>query len=264
MPATDEPERILSLEQYSVWIGQRHIVKDVSLTVPPRRVTAIIGPSGSGKSTLLKSLVRLAEDELGAPDSLRCIGKARFAGIDLFTVQTRHALQQLRRSMVYVSQIPAPFPMSIKRNITFALKDRCPEVSRDDLDEIVARVLREAWLWEEVKDRLSDDARALSTGQIQQLCLARALALDPVMLLLDEPCANTDPRTTSRLEDLFMNLREARTILLVTHNLQQAARVSDYALFMYNGVVREFGKTRKLFTVPQDQTLLDFLTGRFG
>jgi phosphate transport system ATP-binding protein len=263
MRTTDAPAAILSLEQYSVWIGQRHIVKDVSLLVPPRRVTAIIGPSGSGKSILLKSLVRLVEDELGAHDRLRCVGSARFAGLDLFSLQSGQELQELRRRMVYVAQSSAAFPMSIERNITFALKHQYPELSRGELRDIVVRVLREALLWEEVKDRLSDDGRALSTGQIQRLCLARALALEPEMLLLDEPCANTDPRTTSLLEDLFISLREATTILIVTHNLPQAARVSDYALFMYEGVVREFGETSRLFTVPQDKTLQDFIMGRF-
>jgi phosphate transport system ATP-binding protein len=239
--------------------GARVAVRDVTLACATGRVTAIIGPSGCGKSTLLRCLNRLHETAAGA----RVEGTVLLDGLDLYADDIDPIA--LRRRIGFVSQRPTPFPtMSIRDNVLAGRRDASPRLDRAAADHAVEEALRRAGLWEEVRDRLDDDPMVLSGGQQQRLCLARALAPSPRVLLLDEPTAALDPTSTQRIEELVYTLRGAVTVVIVTHNMQQAARVSDTTAFLLDGGLVEAAPTRELFTAPRDPRTEAYVTGRFG
>ncbi len=244
----------------NAYFGSVHAVRDVSLDVPANEVTAIIGPSGCGKSTLLRALNRMHEAVPGA----RVTGQVLFHGQDIYAEDVDPIA--LRRHVGMVFQRPTPFPtMSIRDNVAAGLRVQPgPKPSRSETDAIVERALREAALWEEVKDRLAMSATGISGGQQQRLCIARALATAPHVLLLDEPTASLDPLSTQKVEELVYELRKSMTVIIVTHNMQQAARVSDRTVFMLSGELVEVAPTRVMFTAPSDARTEAYITGRFG
>ncbi len=248
----------LETVQLTALYGRRAVVKDVSILFPAHTVTAVIGPSGCGKSTFLRCLNRMHE----LSDGGWVRGRVLLDGADIYDEQVDPV--QLRRRIGMVFQRPTPFPtMSIYGNVAAGLRVNGRK-SRSDMDGAVERALRQAALWDEVKDRLWDSALALSGGQQQRLCIARALAPEPEVLLLDEPTASLDPAGTQRIEELCHELKHAYTIVIVTHNLQQAARVSDYTAFFYVGELIEVGRTEDLFTKPAKEQTEAYITGRFG
>jgi phosphate transport system ATP-binding protein len=248
--------RTVSLNAY---FGQVHAVRDVSLDVPTNEVTAIIGPSGCGKSTLLRTLNRMHE----TVPTARVTGHVYFHDQDIYADGVDPIT--LRRHVGMVFQRPTPFPtMSIRDNVAAGLRVLPDRLDRAQVDEIVERALREAALWDEVKDRLRSSATAISGGQQQRLCIARALATAPHVLLLDEPTASLDPLSTQKVEELVYELRKTMTVIIVTHNMQQAARVSDRTVFMLAGELVETAPTRLLFTAPSDARTEAYITGRFG
>ncbi len=242
---------------FDLWYGAHHALQQVTLDVPAHSVTAIIGPSGCGKSTLLRSFNRMNDLIPG----VRVAGEVRVAGLDAYAPATD--VVELRRRVGMVFQRPNPFPKSIFDNVAFGLR----LLGRRDRAELEARVeaaLRHAALWDEVRDRLGRSALALSGGQQQRLCIARALAVEPEVLLMDEPASALDPTATARIEELVLQLKERYTIVMVTHNMQQAARISDRTAFMLLGELVEVGETRQLFTRPRQKLTEDYITGRFG
>jgi phosphate transport system ATP-binding protein len=249
--------RAVSLNAY---FGATHAVRDVDLDVPAHEVTAIIGPSGCGKSTLLRCLNRMHETLPLA----RVSGQVLFHGQDIYADEVNPIT--LRRHVGMVFQRPTPFPtMSIRDNVAAGLRVQPGErVDRRTIDEVVEKALREAALWDEVKDRLKASATGISGGQQQRLCIARALATAPHILLLDEPTASLDPLSTQKVEELVYELRKTMTVIIVTHNMQQAARVSDRTVFMLNGELVETAPTRVMFTTPSDPRTEAYITGRFG
>jgi phosphate transport system ATP-binding protein len=252
------PVRAVGLD---AWFGATHAVRGVSLDIPERQVTAIIGPSGCGKSTLLRCLNRMHETIPGA----RVRGQVWLGGQDIYAHGTNAI--RVRRLVGMVFQRPTPFPtMSIRDNVAAGLRvsRNGSRPRRSEVDAIVERALRRTALWDEVKDRLNAAATALSGGQQQRLCIARALATEPPVLLLDEPTASLDPISTQRVEELVYELRQEVTIAIVTHNMQQAARVSDRTAFMLAGELVELAPTRTLFTAPVDARTEAYITGRFG
>ena len=250
----------LSVGELDAYFGTAHVVKTVSIDFLERNVTAIIGPSGCGKSTLLRCLNRMHETVPGA----HARGRVLFEGQDIYARGIDPAA--LRRHIGMVFQRPTPFPtMSIRDNVAAGLRMLPgPAAARGRADEIVERALRRAALWEEVKDRLKQSALGLSGGQQQRLCIARALATDPDVLLLDEPTASLDPISTQKVEELVYELRTEITVVMVTHNMQQAARVSDRTAFMLAGELIEVTPTSQLFTTPVDERTEAYITGRFG
>jgi phosphate transport system ATP-binding protein len=239
--------------------GQVQALTNVNLNVGVNLVTAIIGPSGCGKSTLVRCLNRMHEEVPGASAA----GEVLLDGDDIYAAGLDPA--QIRRRIGMVFQKPAPFPtMTIAENVAAGLRLNSARLSRAERDEIVERSLHNAALWEEVKDRLDEPGVSLSGGQQQRLCVARALAVEPEVLLMDEPCSALDPISTARIEELLLELKERYTIVIVTHNMQQAARTSDYTAFMYNGELVEFGDTKQIFTNPTRPETEDYITGRFG
>jgi len=250
-------EPVVSAREVNLFYGKSQALFDVSIDFPRGDVTALIGPSGCGKSTFLRCLNRMND----LIDSVRITGSIKLVGDEILD-RTLDVIE-LRRKVGMVFQKPTPFPKSIYENVAYGL--RIAGVNRKGvLDEIVERSLKRAALWEEVKDRLHDSALGLSGGQHQRLCIARAIAISPDIILMDEPCSALDPRSTTRIEDLIGELRGEYTIIIVTHNMQQAARVSDHTAFLYEGVLVEFGKTEDVFTNPQKQETEDYITGRFG
>jgi phosphate transport system ATP-binding protein len=249
--------RAVSLNAY---FGATHAVRDVNLDVPTHEVTAIIGPSGCGKSTLLRCLNRMHETIPLA----RVSGRVLFHGQDIYADEVNPIT--LRRHVGMVFQRPTPFPtMSIRDNVAAGLRVQPGErLHRRTIDEVVEKALREAALWDEVKDRLKSSATGISGGQQQRLCIARALATAPHILLLDEPTASLDPLSTQKVEELVYELRKTMTVIIVTHNMQQAARVSDRTVFMLNGELVETAPTRVMFTTPSDPRTEAYITGRFG
>jgi phosphate transport system ATP-binding protein len=237
--------------------AKRRALAGITLEVPEKRVTAIIGPSGCGKSTLIKSINRIAE--IGT--EVKVEGRVLLDGHDLYSPDLD--LVDLRRRVGMVFQKPNPFPKSIYENIAFGPRLH-GGLGRADLDQVVERSLRQAALWDEVSDRLNTGAMELSGGQQQRLCIARVLAVDPEVILMDEPCSALDPISTARIEDLIEVLRERYTVVIVTHNMQQAARVSDRTAFLLNGALVEVGETERIFTTPADRRTEDYITGRFG
>jgi len=264
LPPVDPPpeayEPIIKIRNLSVWYGERQILGDINLDIPRNRITAIMGPSGCGKSTLIRCLNRMND----------LIPGARIEGQVLFNDQNIYApevdVTELRRRIGMVFQKPNPFPKSIYENVAWGLRIRG---FKGKLDEVVERALMQAALWDEVKDKLHTSALNLSGGQQQRLCIARALAVDPEVLLLDEPASALDPIATLKIEELLRELSENYTIVIVTHNIQQAARISHYTAFIMwdeNRIGRlvEWGPTRDIFTNPKNKCTEDYITGRFG
>ncbi len=248
-------EAVITTEKFTVRYGPTVAVRDVTMSIPPRRVTAIIGPSGCGKSTLLRAMNRMND----LIPRVTVEGRMCYLGQDIYGPLCDPV--ELRRRVGMVFQKPNPFPKSIFKNVAWgAAINGYP----GDLDELVERSLRHAALWDEVKDKLQQSALALSGGQQQRLCIARAIALQPDVLLMDEPCSALDPIATARIEDLIDQLKADYTIVLVTHNMQQAARVSDRTAFMYLGELIEFEDTDRIFTRPNNPKTQDYITGRFG
>jgi phosphate transport system ATP-binding protein len=251
----------IDAESLDAYFGASRVVRDVSFGVRSGEVTSIIGPSGCGKSTLLRCLNRMHETIPGA----RVEGEVRFEGRDIYSSSV--SAIGVRRHIGMVFQRPTPFPtMSIRDNVAAGLKTlpRDERLSRRETDDVVERALRRAALWDEVKDRLNASAVALSGGQQQRLCIARALATSPTVLLLDEPTASLDPLSTQRVEELVYELRSDVTIIIVTHNMQQAARIADRTAFMLAGELVEYAATNAMFTAPRDPRTEAYITGRFG
>ena len=248
---------MVEIEHLSLWYGAKQALRDVSMSVPKHRVTAYIGPSGCGKTTLLRCLNRMND----LVDGVRITGAICIGGTDIYDPTLD--VTELRQRVGMVFQKPNPFPKSIYDNVAFGprLHNR---LNKGSLNDIVEKSLRKAALWGEVKDRLHVNAMQLSGGQQQRLCIARALAVDPEVILMDEPCSALDPIATAKIEELITELKEDYTLVIVTHNMQQAARVSDYTAFLLLGQLMEFGDTSTLFTNPRDKATEDYITGRFG
>ena len=246
---------IITVEGLNLWYGKHQALKNVSLRIPEKSITALIGPSGCGKSTFLKTLNRM--NDL-IPD-VKITGDVRYQGENIF----QQDVNELRRQIGMVFQKPNPFPMSIYDNIAYGPRTHGMR-ARAKLDDIVERSLRGAAIWDEVKDRLRKNALGLSGGQQQRLCIARALAVEPQVLLMDEPTSALDPISTSKIEELALQLKEKYTIVIVTHNMQQAVRISDYTAFFLLGDLVEAGETEKIFSTPEDKRTEDYITGRFG
>ncbi|MEM6049079.1 phosphate ABC transporter ATP-binding protein PstB [Erwinia sp. P7711] len=247
----------LELENFSLWYGEKQALKSISQRFPENRITALIGPSGCGKSTLLRSLNRMNE----LIDGCRTEGDIRLHQQSIMSAT--QDLAALRRRVGMVFQRPNPFPKTIYENVVYGLRLQGVR-DRRVLDEAVERALRAAALWAEVKDNLWQNALTLSSGQQQRLVIARAIAIEPEILLLDEPTSALDPISTLVIEELMSTLKQHFTLILVTHNMQQAARVSDFTAFMHQGSVVEFGETDELFTTPRQRRTEDYITGRYG
>jgi phosphate transport system ATP-binding protein len=248
-----------AVERLDFWYGKNHALKDLNMTIADRRVTALIGPSGCGKSTFLRCFNRMHDLQIGTryqgrimlqPDNVNLVGR------DMQPIEAR-----MRIGMVF--QRANPFPKSIFDNVAYGLRLRGMRKT-SEIEEAVERALRSAALWEETKDRLQESALALSGGQMQRLCIARSLVTTPEILLFDEPTSALDPLATAKIEELISTLREEVTVLIVTHNMQQAARVSDYTAFMFLGELVEFGDTGQIFTNPKQKATEDYITGRYG
>ena len=248
---------IISAKDMCLWYGEHQALKNVNIDIPEKSITAFIGPSGCGKSTFLKTLNRMNDLIPG----VKITGDIRYEDSDIFSREVD--INHLRKEIGMVFQKPNPFPMSIYDNVAYGPRTH-GITNKMQLDEIVENALRDAAIWDEVKDRLKKNALGMSGGQQQRLCIARALAVQPKVLLMDEPTSALDPISTSRIEDLVMELKEKYTIVMVTHNMQQAVRVSDYTAFFLLGELVEFGKTDTIFSQPQDKRTEDYITGRFG
>ena len=248
---------IMTVQGLDLWYGDHQALHDISMNIPEKSITALIGPSGCGKSTFLKTLNRMNDLIPG----VKITGDVRYREQDIFAPGTD--VNELRREIGMVFQKPNPFPMSIYDNIAYGPRTHGIKI-RARLDEIVEKSLRGAAIWDEVKDRLRKNALGLSGGQQQRLCIARALAVEPEVLLMDEPTSALDPISTSKIEELAMQLKEQYTIVIVTHNMQQAVRISDHTAFFLLGELVEYGETEKLFSQPQDKRTEDYITGRFG
>ena len=255
LPENDVLEIILSMKKVSVFYDQLQAIKDISCSIHKHKITSIIGPSGCGKSSLLRSINRMNDFVLDA----RVEGDILFQSQNLYGEKIDPV--EVRRKIGMVFQKPNPFPKSIYQNIAWGPKINGYDESMDDL---VEKSLRQAALWDEVKDRLESSALNLSGGQQQRLCIARALAMEPEILLMDEPCSSLDPVSTAHIEDLMYELKSDYTIVIVTHNMQQAARISDYTIFMEEGSLIEFGDTDQIFTRPKVKRTEEYVTGRFG
>jgi phosphate transport system ATP-binding protein len=254
-PNSPPGESVIAADALTIRYGSFTAVRDVSLEILSRQVTAIIGPSGCGKSTLLRAMNRMNDFVPNATVQ----GKLLYRGLDIYGSECDPVELRLRIGMVF--QKPNPFPKSIYKNVAWGA---AINGYRGNMDELVERSLRQAALWDEVKDKLQQSAYALSGGQQQRLCIARAVALEPEVLLMDEPCSALDPIATARIEDLIDELKSRYTVVLVTHNMQQAARVSDWTAFMYLGELIEYDDTDVIFTKPNNEKTQDYITGRFG
>ena len=248
---------ILQVKDLDLWYGAHQALHSVSMDIPEKSITAFIGPSGCGKSTFLKTLNRMNDLVPG----VKITGEVRYRGEDIYAPGTD--VCRLRREIGMVFQKPNPFPMSIYDNIAYGPRTHGIH-SKARLDELVERSLRGAAIWDEVKDRLKKNALGLSGGQQQRLCIARALAVEPAVLLMDEPTSALDPISTSRIEELTMELKERYTIVIVTHNMQQAVRISDRTAFFLLGELVEYGATEQVFSAPTEKRTEDYITGRFG
>ena len=248
---------IMTVQGLDLWYGDHQALHDISMNIPEKSITALIGPSGCGKSTFLKTLNRMNDLIPG----VKITGDVRYREQDIFAPGTD--VNELRREIGMVFQKPNPFPMSIYDNIAYGPRTHGIK-NRARLDEIVERSLRGAAIWDEVKDRLKKNALGLSGGQQQRLCIARALAVEPEVLLMDEPTSALDPISTSKIEELATQLKEKYTIVIVTHNMQQAVRISDSTAFFLLGELIEYGGTEHIFSQPEDKRTEDYITGRFG
>ena len=250
-------KNIISVRDMCLWYGASQALKNISMDIPEKSITALIGPSGCGKSTFLKTLNRMNDLIPG----VKVTGDIRLHGRDIF--DNAVDVNQLRKEVGMVFQKPNPFPMSIYDNIAYGPRTHGIR-SKSELDIIVEKSLRSAAIWDEVKDRLKKSALGMSGGQQQRLCIARALAVEPEILLMDEPTSALDPISTSKIEDLAAELKSKYTIVIVTHNMQQALRISDNTAFFLMGELVEFGKTERIFSMPSDKRTEDYITGRFG
>ena len=248
---------ILSAHDLNLWYGAHQALHNISIDIPEKSITALIGPSGCGKSTFLKTLNRMNDLVSG----VKITGEVTYEGENIYDPSVD--VNELRKSIGMVFQKPNPFPMSIYDNIAYGPRTHGIR-NKAKLDDIVEKSLRGAAIWDEVKDRLKKNALGLSGGQQQRLCIARALAVEPKVLLMDEPTSALDPISTSKIEDLATQLREQYTIVIVTHNMQQAVRISDCTAFFLLGELVEYGQTEKMFSQPQDKRTEDYITGRFG
>ena len=248
---------IISVKDMCLWYGEAQALKNVSLEIPEKNITALIGPSGCGKSTFLRSLNRMNDLVQG----VKITGDIKYRGQDIYADGLD--VTNLRKNIGMVFQKPNPFPMSIYDNIAYGPRTH-GITGKAMLDDIVEKSLRGAAIWDEVKDRLKKNALGLSGGQQQRICIARALAVEPDVLLMDEPTSALDPISTSKIEDLTQELRQKYTIIIVTHNMQQAVRISDMTAFFLLGNIIEYGRTEELFNQPMDKRTEDYITGRFG
>lgn len=248
---------IISVKDLCLWYGNSQALKDVNIEVPEKSITALIGPSGCGKSTFLKTINRMND----LVPSVKVTGEILYSGENIFDKNID--VNELRREIGMVFQKPNPFPMSIYDNIAYGPRTHGIK-SKAKLDDIVEKSLRGAAIWDEVKDRLKASALGLSGGQQQRLCIARALAVEPKVILMDEPTSALDPISTSKIEELAIELKKCYTIIMVTHNMQQAVRISDNTAFFLLGELIEYSDTEKLFAYPRDKRTEDYITGRFG
>ena len=248
---------MISAEDLCLWYGSTQALKNISISIPEKSITALIGPSGCGKSTFLKTLNRMNDLVPG----VKITGRVEYDGRDIYAPGVD--VNELRRDVGMVFQKPNPFPMSVYDNIAYGPRTHGIR-NRAKLDDIVERSLRDAAIWDEVKDRLKKSALGLSGGQQQRLCIARALAVEPKVLLMDEPTSALDPISTAKIEELAISLKERYTIIIVTHNMQQAVRISDRTAFFLLGELVECGETEQLFAQPQDKRTEEYITGRFG
>jgi len=248
---------IITVNDLCLWYGNTQALKNVNINIAKNSITSLIGPSGCGKSTFLKTLNRMNDLVPG----VRITGEVKYDGKDIFSPGTD--VNELRKNIGMVFQKPNPFPMSVYDNIAYGPRTHGVR-NKAKLDDIVERSLRDAAIWDEVRDRLKKSALGLSGGQQQRLCIARALAVEPDVLLMDEPTSALDPISTSKIEDLAMDLKKKYTIVIVTHNMQQAVRISDYTAFFLLGDLVEYDGTEKMFEQPQDKRTEDYITGRFG
>lgn len=248
---------IITVKDMCLWYGEHQALKDINIDIPSKSITAFIGPSGCGKSTFLKSLNRMND----LIPSVKITGDVKYNGKNIFGSSVD--VNELRREIGMVFQKPNPFPMSIYDNVAYGPRTHGVK-SKAKLDDIVEQSLKDAAIWEEVKDRLKKNALGLSGGQQQRLCIARALAVKPAVLLMDEPTSALDPISTSKIEELTIKLKENYTIIMVTHNMQQAVRISDKTAFFLLGELVEYGDTEMLFSNPKDKKTEDYITGRFG
>ena len=248
-------EPIITVNDLNLWYGQTQALKNINIEIPEKSITALIGPSGCGKSTFLKTLNRMND----LIPSVKITGEVRYRGENIFESEVNN----LRKEVGMVFQKPNPFPMSIYDNIAYGPRTHGIK-NKAQLDDILEKALRGAAIWDEVKDRLKKNALGMSGGQQQRLCIARALAVEPKVLLMDEPTSALDPISTSRIEDLAMELKKDYTIVIVTHNMQQAVRISDQTAFFLLGDLVEYGDTEAMFSQPKDKRTEDYITGRFG
>src|SRR5690625_1676740 len=253
----EKKRAVFETNQLNLWYSDTHALKDINLSIKEKEVTAVIGPSGCGKSTYIKTLNRMVELVPG----VRTTGEIKYKNRNILDRNFR--VEDLRTQVGMVFQKPNPFPKSIYENIAYGPKIHGIK-NKKILDEIVEKSLRGAYIWDEVKDRLNENAYGLSGGQQQRLCIARCLAVEPDVILMDEPTSALDPKSTLRIEELVQELREDYSIVIVTHNMQQAARISDKTAFFLNGEVVEFDLTDRIFSNPSDQRTEDYIAGRFG
>ena len=251
------PDTVISAKHLDLYYGENHALKDIALGIPEHRITALIGPSGCGKSTFLRTIDRMND----LIPNVKITGSLTYRGKEIYAPQ--QDVTELRKNIGMVFQKPNPFPMSIYDNVAYGPRTHGVR-SRVKLDEIVEESLRGAAIWDEVKDRLKKPALGLSGGQQQRLCIARALAVKPDVLLMDESTSALDPISTSKIEELAMELKKRYTIVIVTHNMQQAVRISDCTAFFLLGELIEFGDTERIFSRPSDKRTEDYITGRFG
>jgi phosphate transport system ATP-binding protein len=250
-------KEIIKTVNLNLWYGEKQALLDINMSILPNKITALIGPSGCGKSTLIRCFNRMND----VIEKCKISGKIYFNDIDIYAPDADAV--EVRKKIGMVFQKPNPFPKSIYENIAYG-----PHVqgikSKKTLDEIVEKSLKNAALWDEVKDRLHESAMSLSGGQQQRLCIARSLAIEPEIILMDEPCSALDPIATAKIEDLMTGLKKRYTVIIVTHNMQQAARVSDYTAYMYLGKLIEFSDTDQIFENPKEELTENYITGRFG
>ncbi|MBN1398482.1 MAG: phosphate ABC transporter ATP-binding protein [Bacteroidetes bacterium] len=250
-------QSIIETHSLNLYYGKFHALKDINLAIQAQRITALIGPSGCGKSTLVRVFNRMND----LIESVRVTGEVLVEGRNIFAPETD--LITLRKEVGMVFQRPNPFPLSIRDNLTFGLEIHS-DYSKQNHTEIIEQSLKDVLLWNDMKDRLSQTALNLSLEQQQRLCIARVLAMKPQIILMDEPCSALDPIATLRIEELMQELKKNYTIVIVTHNMQQAARASDYTAFLYLGELIEFGETKHIFSAPEQKKTEEYITGRFG